>query len=243
MRDSFDLTTVIFAILAVFVVWKLRSVLGQRTGAERPPGEAMRRDRMAGASRTAEPANEDGKVVRMPGAIRAEAPRAARESDPDRWKPYAEAGSAVAAGLDAIAARDPSFDLRAFVEGAKAAYEMIVTAFAGGDRKGLKPLLANEVFESFSAAIAQRESAGQKVETTFVSIDKASVEEAELRGTTAQVTMRMHSKLITATKDKAGEVVEGNPDKVVDTVDVWTFARDVSSRDPNWKLIATEAGA
>ncbi|MBL8589608.1 MAG: Tim44 domain-containing protein [Methylobacteriaceae bacterium] len=241
MRDSFDVTTIIFAILAVFVVWKLRSVLGQRTGAERPPGEALRRDRTPGA-RPSEPANEDGKVVRLPGAARGEAPRPARDSDPDRWKPFVEAGSAVAAGLDAIAARDASFDLRGFVEGAKAAYEMIVVAFAAGDRKTLRPLLANDVYDSFAAAIAQREKDGHKVDTTFVSIDKAQVEDAQLRGATAQVTMRMQSKLITATRDRAGEVIDGSPDKVVDTVDVWTFARDVSSRDPNWRLIATEAG-
>jgi predicted lipid-binding transport protein (Tim44 family) len=241
MRE-FDITTVIFAILAVFVVWKLRSVLGQRTGAEPPPGEAMRRERPPGAARPAEPANEDGKVVRLPGVRSGEARPASREADPERWKPWAAPGSAAAAGLDAIVARDSSFDLRGFVEGAKAAYEMIVVAFAQGDRKGLKPLLSNDVYESFAAAIAQREKDGHKVETTFVSIDRAAVEDAQLRGTTAQVTMRMVSKLITATKNAAGEVIDGNPDKVVDTVDVWTFARDVASRDPNWKLIATEHG-
>lgn len=239
MRE-FDITTVIFAILAVFVVWKLRSVLGQRTGAEPPPGEIARRQRPMGAARAPEPANEDGKVVRLPGA-RGE-PRPAREADPERWKPWAEPGSTVAAGLDAIAARDSSFDLRGFVEGAKAAYEMIVLAFAAGDRAALKPLLSSDVYESFSAAIAQREKDGHKVETTFVSIDKAAVEDAQLRGGTAQVTMRMVSKLITATRDGAGAVVEGNPDKVVDTVDVWTFAREVASRSPNWRLIATEHG-
>jgi predicted lipid-binding transport protein (Tim44 family) len=239
MSSSIDMTTVIFAILAVFVVWKLRAVLGQRTGAERPP-EATRREgfKQDGAreevGRPSTPANEDG-VIRM-----SELRERARFEDPDRWRPYAEAGSPVAAGLDAIARRDPSFDVKSFVDGAKQAYEMIVTAFAAGDRRTLQPLLAKDVYDGFAGAISEREKNKRTVEQTFVSIDDVAVADAALRGPTAEVTLRLHSKLINATRDAAGAVVDGAPDKIVDVYDQWTFARDVTSRDPNWRLVATQ---
>ena len=111
-----------------------------------------------------------------------------------------------------------------------------------GDRRTLKNLLSREVYDGFEAAIKEREKRGETVETRFVSIDKADIAAAEMRGRTAQVTVRFVSQLISVTRDKDGNVIDGNADKVTDVTDVWTFARDVSSRDPNWKLVATEAG-
>jgi predicted lipid-binding transport protein (Tim44 family) len=154
----------------------------------------------------------------------------------------AEPGSEVARGLDEVAKIEPSFDARGFVEGAKGAYEMIVTAFAQGDRKTLKGLLSREVFEGFERAIAERERRGEKAETTFVSIDRAEMTAVEVRNRVAQVTVRFLSKLITATRDAGGRVVDGSPDAVADVTDVWTFARTLGTRDPNWQLVATEAG-
>jgi predicted lipid-binding transport protein (Tim44 family) len=119
---------------------------------------------------------------------------------------------------------------------------MIVTAFAEGDRRTLKNLLSREVFDGFEAAISEREKKGEKSETRFVSLDTADIVGAEVRGRSAQITVRFQSKLISATRDRTGAVIDGNPEKVADVTDVWTFARDMSSRDPNWKLIATEAG-
>ena len=119
---------------------------------------------------------------------------------------------------------------------------MIVGAFAAGDRKSLKGLLSREVYDGFDAAIRERESKGETVESRFVALETAEIIGAEMRGSTAQVTVRFVSQLITATRDKSGNVVEGNPDKVTDVTDVWTFARDMTSRDPNWKLVATETG-
>jgi predicted lipid-binding transport protein (Tim44 family) len=148
----------------------------------------------------------------------------------------------VAGGLDAIARDDKSFDAKQFVGGARAAYEMIVSAFAEGDRRTLKNLLSREVYEGFEQAIRDRESRGDKAETRFVSIDKSDIIGAELRNRTAQVTVRFVSQLISVTRDRNGNVIEGSPEKVTDVTDVWTFARDVTSRDPNWKLVATEAG-
>jgi predicted lipid-binding transport protein (Tim44 family) len=119
---------------------------------------------------------------------------------------------------------------------------MVVTAYAEGDRRTLKNLLSRDVYEGFDAAITERERRGETAETRFVSLDTADIIGAEIRAKSAQVTVRFVSKLISVTRDKTGAVIDGNPEKVTDVTDVWTFARDISSRDPNWKLIATEAG-
>jgi predicted lipid-binding transport protein (Tim44 family) len=117
-----------------------------------------------------------------------------------------------------------------------------VTAFAAADRRTLRGLLSREVYDGFDAAIRERESRGEIVETRFVSIDKADMIGAELRGRAAQITVRFVSQLVSVTHHRSGAVIEGSPDKVTDVTDVWTFARDVAGRDPNWKLVATEAG-
>ena len=237
MHDVFDIYTIIFLALAVFIFLRLRSVLGQRTGRERPPYDPYAaRDKVR-------PATE--KVISLPNRSTDAAPKPVEASSTppaERWKGVAAAGSPVATGLDAIAAAEPEFDATHFIAGARAAYEMIVTAFAEGDKRSLKNLLSREVYEGFETAINNREKKGHKVETRFVSIDTADITGAEMRNRTAQVTVRFVSKLISATRDAQGVVVEGNADKVTDVTDVWTFARDISSRDPNWKLVATEGG-
>lgn len=238
MRDVFDIYTIIFLALAVFIFLRLRSVLGQRTGRERPPY-----DPFAGRDAVRSPAGD--KVVQLPTRNNPDAVRPAdpAETPANRWQGVAEPGTPVALGLDAIAGADPGFDAKHFLTGARAAYEMVVTAFAEGDLRTLKNLLGREVYDGFEAAIRDRQAKGETVETRFVSIDKAEITGAELRGRNAQVTVRFVSQLISATRDKAGEVIEGSPEKVIDVTDVWTFARDLSTRDPNWKLVATEAGA
>ncbi len=237
MRDVFDIYTIIFLALAVFIFLRLRSVLGQRTGRERPPYDPY------SAREQMRPAPE--KVVTLPNRTpEAAAPKPVEEpiAPGERWKGVAETGSPLAAGLDAIVAADSSFDPKHFIAGGRAAYEMIVTAYADGDRRTLKNLLAREVYDGFDNAITEREKRGETVENKFVSVDEAEITSAELRGRNAQLTVRFHSKLVTATRDKNGNVVDGSADKVTDVTDVWTFARDTSSRDPNWKLVATEGG-
>ena len=233
----FDIYTIIFLALAVFIFLRLRSVLGQRTGRERPPYDPY------SARDTVRPSTNDN-VVALPGRGGEGPTKPAEPAEPpvERWKGIAEAGSAVAAGLDAIARDDRSFDAKEFISGASKAYEMIVVAFAAGDRRTLKNLLSREVYDGFEAAIRDRESKGEKAETRFVSIDRADIIGAELRARTAQVTVRFVSQLISVTRDRNGNVIDGSPEKVTDVTDVWTFARDVTSRDPNWKLVATEAG-
>jgi len=238
MRDVFDIYTIIFLALAVFIFLRLRSVLGQRTGRERPPYDPY------SAREPARPASE--KVVALPTGRPAEAAAAPKPAEPvapgERWKGVAEPNSALAAGFDAIAAADPSFDPQHFVTGARSAYEMIVNAYAEGDRRALKSLLSREVFDGFDGAISEREKRGETVESRFISVDECTITAAEMRGKSAQLTVKFLSKLVSATRDKNGNVIDGNAERVTDVTDVWTFARDTSSRDPNWKLVATEAG-
>jgi predicted lipid-binding transport protein (Tim44 family) len=137
---------------------------------------------------------------------------------------------------------DKSFDVKQFIAGARAAYEMIVTAYATGDRRSLKGLLEREVYDGFDAIIRQRETRGETVETRFVSIDASEIINAQLRGKMAHLTLRFVSQLVSATRNRNGNVIDGSADTVTSVTDIWTFARDVTSRDPNWKLVATEGG-
>ena len=231
-----DYYTIIFLALAVFIFLRLRNVLGQRTGSERPPYDAAARDVVRGP--------QDNNVVPMSGAVIDQvplAPTADAAPAADRWKGIAEPGTPLAQGLDAVAAQDSTFDPRHFLSGARNAYEMIVLAFANGDRRALKDLLSPEVYESFDAVIKDRERHEQKTETRFVSIDKAELVSAEARDRWAQLTVRFVSQMVSVTRDKTGAIVDGNPEKVTDITDVWTFSRDTASRDPNWKLVGTES--
>jgi predicted lipid-binding transport protein (Tim44 family) len=237
MTGFVDIYTIIFLVIAVVVVLRLRGVLGKRTGHERPPFDPYtRRD-------TAPPATADSNVIGLPprpearNAPPAEIGAAAEE----RIKTIAPDGSPLNAGLKAVAAADRTFDPKEFIAGAKSAYEMIVTAFAEGDRKTLKQLLSREVFDGFVQAITQREARNESIDFKFVGIDKADITGASLKGGSAQITVRFLSKLISATRDGGGKVIDGDPVKVGDVTDIWTFARETASRDPNWKLIATES--
>ena len=228
----FDTTTILLLVLAVAVLWKLRSVLGQRTGRERPPYSAPDTVRNSPAD----------KIVTLPQRASESARPAESAELPDRHAGFAVPGSAVARGLDAIAAADRSFDVKQFIAGARAAYEMIVTAYAVGDRRSLKNLLVREVYEGFEAVIREREARGETVETRFISIDTTEITNAELRGKMAQLTLRFVSQLVSATRNRNGNVIDGSADVVTNVTDVWTFAREVTSRDPNWNLVATEGG-
>lgn len=236
-----DIYTIIFLALAVFIFVRLRSVLGQRTGRERPPYDPYSRD----TARPPQPSPDN--VVPLPERNPVP-PGAPQPGDGDegeapkyRWEGIAPEGSAVAAALDEAVRIEPDFDVKHFLSGAKAAYEMIVTAFANGDRRALKDLLSKEVYDNFAAAIADRESRGETMESRFVAISRADLEQAVVQGGAAQLTVRFVSQLISATRGRDGSVVDGNPDTVVDVTDVWTFARDLGTRNPNWKLVATEA--
>ncbi len=235
MDDTLDITTLLFLIVAVIVFIRLRSVLGRRTGNERP-----RLDPYAAPGGTNPAAKEN--VVTLPRAEQRKPKDDGEfvESFENRLRNIAPKGSDLAKKLETIARVDNDFDPTQFLNGAKAAYEMIVTAFAEGNRKVLKNLLSREVNDSFTGVLNEREKNGELVEFKFVGISKADILDAELNGRVAQITLKFVSELISATRDRDGEVVDGDPKKVRDVIDIWTFSRDLSSRDPNWKLIATE---
>ena len=234
---SFDPLNVLLIAVALVVFWRLRSVLGTRTGAEKPPFDLF-------GTKRGGPQDAGATITRLPEPAPVPANDTGdREPPPPVWKGYAEDGSPLAAALGRMVENDPSFTPRAFVEGAKVAYEMIIDAFAKGDKPALKSLLSKEVFDGFSRAIDARASQGQRVDSRFVGIDKAVIQQADVAGRKASITMEFVSELISATYDKAGEVIDGDPKEIRQVTDVWTFERDLGSRDPNWKLVATEAPA
>ena len=238
MFQMFDMTTLITLVVAVVVLLRLRSVLGKRTGHQRPPYEMDRRE-----SQSRNPTNdnvEDDNVVSLPK-------RTAKSGNSDKIPnkevidAYAKPNTKLNRGLREVAKSDPAFTPEGFLSGAKLAYEMIVTAFADGDRKTLKGLLSREVYDGFASAISDREKKGEKVSSTFVGIENAKVNRAEINDSDAHVTVQFISQIITSTTDSDGKVIDGDPEQVGEVNDIWTFARDIRSRDPNWKLVATES--
>jgi predicted lipid-binding transport protein (Tim44 family) len=215
---------VFFAMVAAFLILRLRSVLGRRTGNENPERWTARKP----APQAREAADN---VARLPDRS-----RPAGEAAPVLDLP---ANSPVEAGVTQIKVADPSFDARGFVEGARGAFEMIVGAYAQGDSATLRPLLADDVYENFAAAIRSRQQAKQTLETTLVGIKSADIVEARMDGRTALVTVKFVSEQINVTRDASGTVVEGDPQQIATVTDVWTFSRNTRSRDPNWLLVAT----
>jgi predicted lipid-binding transport protein (Tim44 family) len=250
MYGQFDLITLIALVVAVAAIIKLRSVLGQRTDEDERRVERLKtREREATAQRAAtEGASAD--VISMPRRDREPMPAApaAETAGPNieaRIRAYQVQDPAVTAGLLEIAKLDPTLDPDGFIAGAGRAYEMIVSAFAEGNRKALKDLLSKEVYDGFTAAIADREARGETIDQQFVGIRKAEIVEAEVKSGIASVTVRFVSELISATRDKTGNVIAGDSQKIADVTDIWTFSRDISTAkarsNPNWRLIATQA--
>ena len=229
-----DLFTLLPLLAAIFLFWKLRSVLGTRNGAERPPY-----DPYVGEKSQTDAEAETDNVVTLPGA---RPPRAEAKSDagPDAIDRIAGDDSDLKKGLRAIEARDEDFDPGEFLDGARMAYEMIVQAFAEGDKRTLKNLLSREVFENFEAVIDERSTRGETVRSSFVGIEKADIVHAEVSREEAQITVRFVSQIISATLDDKEAVIDGDLNEVAEVTDSWTFARPVRSRDPNWKLVATD---
>ena len=157
---------------------------------------------------------------------------------------FAAGDPAITQGLLDIYRHEAAFDPTNFVKGARQAYEMIVTAFAEGNRRPLKDLLSRDVYDEFAAELAARDKRGEIIDQSFVGINKADIIEADIKGGLATITVRFVSQLITATRDRAGMVTGGDPQKIKEVTDVWTFSRDVSSararQNLNWKLIATQ---
>ena len=249
MYGQFDLITLIALIVAVAAIIKLRSVLGHRTDEDEQRVERLKR------------AN-----ARRDSAAAAEAPRRmsflCRGAIVNRClrrlcRRFRDRASKRASGLIPckilplqtvlldIAKLDPSLEPDSFLAGAGRAYETIVSAFAEGNRRALKDLLSKEVYDGFTAAIAEREARGETIDQQFVGIKKAEIIRSRGQERLAYVTVRFVSELISATHDKAGQVIAGDAQKIKDVTDIWTFSRDISTAkarsNPNWRLVATQA--
>lgn len=256
MSDGFQFWDILFfALIAIFVILRLRTVLGRRTGNERKPTDIF--------TRTPEDQRErPGKVVRLPGRgtgaeqagapddilERDQSPRGfGRDEEPANDMDEApRAGSAsqdIRAGFTQIKLTDPSFDARDFAQGARAAYGMIVEAFAKGDTATLRPLLGDEAYDRFSAEVRTRLAAGKTQDTKINDIKSAEIIAARMTGRTAFVIVRFVSRQTSATRAATGEVISGDPDKSVEVVEEWTFSRNTRSSDPNWSLVETRAVA
>ena len=211
---------ILFAMVAGFLVLRLRSVLGRRTGNERRRDLFPRRATPA-ADKVATLVEPDKRVARSAGD--------------------AAPADVVAEGLNRIRRADPSFDPTQFIEGARTAFEMIVAAFAKGDKAELRPLLSDEVFRRFAMAIDERVAAKEALETQIERLDSVDIVEAELVARTAQVTLKLVSHQVNVTRAMDGSIVEGSPGQPVEKTDYWTFARDTRYTDPKWVLVATSS--
>jgi predicted lipid-binding transport protein (Tim44 family) len=237
MDEFFDLPTLIVIGIAVVVLFRLRSVLGTRTGNERTP--VQRRPQTDGQADR--PPNDETVVPLRRNAepvVNVDAERQARKVAAE-IEQFSGGNAETAAGLRTIVEADPAFSPKSFLDGAKQAYEMVVTAFAEGDRKTLKMLLEKDVYDVYEGAIEDREKAGHTVDFTFVGLPKVEISDADVDKRNALVTVRFNAEVVSATRDKDGTLVEGNADQVKTLADEWTFARPPRSRDPNWKLVAT----
>ena len=210
---------VILALVALFIGLRLYSVLGERTGHEQQP--------------ILKPADPDALIeprVSQPSM----APPSAGDAGDMAYLPTA------GPGVRAILAADPSFDVSHFLEGAKAAYRMVLEAYWKGDLEPVKAHVDNHVLEAFSGAVAQREKEGLTLANRLVAIEQALIAEAALDRTVATVTVRFEADIAAVTRNKDGEVVAGSLSDAVQTRDLWTFRRDIAARDPNWLLIETD---
>lgn len=214
--DFHSLDIVFFAIVAVFIVLRLRSVLGRRTGNERPPQQwetprGTQADNVIDIASARKPVEDD----LPPGPL--------------------------GAGVASIRAADSSFALNEFLNGARMAFEMIVEAYAAGDTKALRPLLADSVYGPFCRAIEDRRKKGEEWVTELMGIRKVDAVDARMVGTVAEVTVRFVSEQVNTVRDTEGRILEGDPNRIITVTDVWTFSRDTRSKDPNWQLSATRS--
>jgi predicted lipid-binding transport protein (Tim44 family) len=238
--NNYDI--ILIGLVAIFLILRLRSVLGKRTGNERPPardpytppptptGQPRLSDAPSGNDNVIPLPNGNGNANARP-SLAVNAPGGIRST----VMPNAVAGVA------AIRAADPGFDPIGFAGGARAAVATIVEAFAKGDTGPLRQLLDPQTFASFEAAISGRTERREKAEATLIGFEASDIAVAEMQGSHAQVTVRFVSEQINVVRNADGQIADGNPNEVQKVVDLWTFRRDTKSGDPNWLLIKTES--
>lgn len=210
---------IILALVALFIGLRLYSVLGERTGHEQQP--------------ILKPADPDARVEPRP-APSAPAIQPAVDGSDLAYLPTA------GPGVRALLAADPSFDVAQFLEGAQSAYRMILEAFWSGDLDTLRPHVDDNVYKEFASAVDQRTKEGLALDNRLVTIEQALISATSIEQTIAFVTVRFESDIAAVTRNKKGEVVAGSLSDAVQTRDLWTFRRDLASRDPNWLLVETD---
>ncbi|MCB1310423.1 MAG: Tim44 domain-containing protein [Sedimentitalea sp.] len=209
----------VLAGIAIFLILRLKSVLGTREGFEKPPLPKT----------TERSARRDFEVI---------------EGGPDRdITDHVDEKGPQAQELAAMKRVEPAFSVTQFVQGARGAYEMIVMGFERGELDKIKPFLSEEVFETFVDVVAAREDQGLKIESEFVGVRETSLQDVDFDKDTnrAEITMRFVGELTSVVRDKDGKVIEGSPTAVKRQKDTWVFARTMGSDDPNWLLVSTDA--
>lgn len=241
--DGF-LQIILLAVIAGILIWRLRAVLGRRPDDEhqRAPRFSHRNTANHNAPATKPHLKQDGNVVSLPGA-RLPGDEARSELKTADLSKYLPEGSPLMEELEKLHQADQYFDPATFVMGARKAYEMVVTAFAAGDRKTLKSLLTEDVYNRFDAAIADREAQQNMVESEFIGVDKTEFVNVTLKDKIARVTVKFISNMVSVTKNAQGHIIEGDPTKIKRVTDVWTFVRDITNPDPNWRLAGTSASS
>ena len=231
---------ILFALIAVFLVLRLRSMLGGRDGFDgnSDDNKSERDAGFGGAGRRDDSEDREDNIIRLPETRADETPAVDVDVAPTNEADSFEPGP-LKDGINAILSADPSFKVREFVDGSKMAFEMILSFYCEGNEKALKPLLSPEVFANFSQAIREREEKNQTLEETLVGISTAQLVEAYMEDRDAFVTVKFESEQISALRDEDGTVIEGDPARVEKVTDFWTFSRNTRSRDPNWALVAT----
>lgn len=234
MGSSFQFIDIIlFAMIAVFLILRLRNVLGRRDG-----HEGGHRDPFGSNVSVEEVSDgQDKKIIQLPDG-----------SDENNFSgnkgdtsSSADGNTALAAGVAEIQRLDNTFNTEDFLVGARVAFEMVLEGYSNHDRKILENLLSAEVLVNFLRAIDEREKAGHVLEDTLVGIEKSEIVEAYIEDERAQVTVKFVSEQINVVRDSEGQIASGNPNEVINVVDLWTFARDIHSTDPNWALVATHS--
>lgn len=212
------LQLLVLAGIAVFLILRLRSVLGTREGFEKPPVPQQ----------SSRPTRRDFDVIEG-GA------------DTDITE-FVDEDSLQAKALSAMKRVEPDFSVREFIGGARGAYEMIVMGFERGDLDDIQPFLAEDVFDTFVDVVAAREDQGLTIEAEFVGIRESSIDDAtyDEDSQLAEITIRFVGELTSVVRDQGGDIIEGSPTTVKRQKDTWVFARNVGSSDPNWKLVATD---
>jgi predicted lipid-binding transport protein (Tim44 family) len=246
-----DPITILLIILTVYVAWRLRSVLGQRTDNERPPQDFGRFSRHSSQTKSHDVSAttaEDKTPFALPSPITAQS--ASAKGKMFRWKDITEPDSSVAQGLDSIAQHEPNFDAKHFLEGAKIAYEMVINAFSSGDRETLKTLLTPAIYKEFDTQLRAREEKNVSVSTTFVGLDKAEIVKVavdEKAGPISNtppkgyVTLHFLAQLLTNTHTKDGTIVEGSAEDPIYVDDFWTFTRPLGIGEVNWAIAETRS--